>query len=598
MKRAARQFDLHRFTLAAISALVLVLAFTGAVFAQDGQADPPGRAARLAVAEGSVTLQPAGMDAGQGAQASTDWVAAEVNRPLTIDDRLWVDAGSRAEIDAGTAVIRLGAATGFSFVNLDDRAVQMRLAAGTAIIHVRQLLEEQTYEIDTPNLAVTLRRPGTYRIEVNRAGDTTTVKVVDGDALAANATQNFPVARGQEAIFTGFDQLTCRYVSPGQADALEVWSMQRDATYQDSDSRRYVAEDIPGAQDLDSYGEWEDTPEYGYVWTPSDVAADWAPYSTGTWTWVAPWGWTWVDGAIWGYAPFHYGRWANWRGRWRWVPGPHQGRACYAPALVAWAGGEPGVAAWFALGPREPYIPSYHVSAGYLARVNAGALYSPGRVPGRYVNAGIAGAVTAVPHDTFIGGRPIRGPERLSSGRFTLGAVSATPPPIAPIRQSVLGNGRPAFHPASAVLNRPVVARMTPPAPSASFERQRAAVVANGNRALEPAQLQQLSGRAPAERPLPPTGAGAFVPRPEPRPQTPPAAPVSAQRPLPQPAVPRSTVEPRPFTPPEPPTQMSPRIAPAPQMPHPVAPPPPAPAPHAAPAPPPHADNSRSGSHP
>jgi len=219
------------------------------------------------------------------------------------------------------------------------------------------------------------------------------------------------------------------------------------------------------------------------------------------------------------------------------------------------------------------------------------------------VNAGIAGAVTAVPHDTFIGGRPIRGPERLSSGRFTVGAVSATAPAIAPIRQSVLGNGRPAFHPASAVLSRPVVARMTPPAPAASFERQRAAVVANGNRPLEPAQLQQLSasGRAAAERPLPPqAGAGPFSPRPEPRPQIPPAAPMSGQRPLPLPAAPRSNIEPRPFTPPAPPVQMSPRMAPVPQMPHPAPPPPPAAAPrpsappaapHASQAPAPHADN-------
>ena len=35
----------------------------------------------------------------------------------------------------------------------------------------------------------------------------------------------------------------------------------------------------------------------------------------------------------------HYGRWANLRGTWGWVPGPRAARAVYAPALVAFVGG-------------------------------------------------------------------------------------------------------------------------------------------------------------------------------------------------------------------------------------------------------------------
>ena len=68
------------------------------------------------------------------------------------------------------------------------------------------------------------------------------------------------------------------------------------------------------------YGVMVRQPEYGQVWYPQ-VAPDWVPYREGSWAYVAPWGWTWVDSEPWGFAPFHYGRWADIGGRWGWVPG-------------------------------------------------------------------------------------------------------------------------------------------------------------------------------------------------------------------------------------------------------------------------------------
>ncbi|MBV8973769.1 MAG: hypothetical protein JOY74_01500, partial [Sinobacteraceae bacterium] len=111
-----------------ILGLLLLGAATLAARAED--ADPPGRAARLSDAEGSVSLQPAGVQ---------DWTAATLNRPLTTGDRLWSDQGSRAELDLGTAAIRLGSNTGFAFLNLDDRSVQMQLSAGALIVSVRDI---------------------------------------------------------------------------------------------------------------------------------------------------------------------------------------------------------------------------------------------------------------------------------------------------------------------------------------------------------------------------------------------------------------------------------------------------------------------------
>src|SRR5437016_591981 len=119
-----------------------------------------------------------------------------------------------------------------------------------------------------------------------------------------------------------------------------------------------------GVEDLDDYGDWRSSPEYGDVWFPR-VSAGWAPYREGHWAWIDPWGWTWVDDDPWGYAPFHYGRWAAFGGRWGWIPGPVAVRPVYAPALVVFVGGGGFVAggnvAWFAMGPREVYVPSYRV---------------------------------------------------------------------------------------------------------------------------------------------------------------------------------------------------------------------------------------------
>src|SRR5204862_4667529 len=93
----------------------------------------------------------------------------------------------------------------------------------------------------------------------------------------------------------------------------------------------YVSPQMVGYADLDEYGTWQSTPEYGPVWYPTVVAADWAPYRDGYWTNVGGFGFTWVDAAPWGYAPFHYGRWARVGGRWGWCPGTFVARPRWAP---------------------------------------------------------------------------------------------------------------------------------------------------------------------------------------------------------------------------------------------------------------------------
>src|SRR5882762_9018187 len=490
----------------AVLALLALFAL-GAAWAEEE--DPPGRVARLSDVEGSVSLQPAGVQ---------EWAAATLNRPLTTGDKLWTDQNSRAELDIGAAVIRLGATTGFSFLNLDDNTAQMQVTAGALIVRVRHMQGNQTYEVDTPNIALSLQQPGEYRVEVNDAGDTTLVKVSEGQAQAAG--DRLTAAGTQQRVgFTGTDTLSVDRGSLGSPDDLDSWSAGREHQVQDSPSRQYVADDVAGTQDLDNNGRWESTPDYGYVWAPTVVVAGWAPYRFGHWVWIVPWGWTWVDDAPWGYAPFHYGRWVEWNSAWCWVPGPRRLVPVYAPALVAWVGGPAGGVSvafganvgWFPLAPREVYVPGYRVSPTYVRNVNITNttivnntnitnVYQNSVTNIHYVNNKPA-AVTAVPQNVFTSGQRVGGHAvRLPAAVLAGAPVAAAPPALVPTHQSVLGpnTGRAVARPPAALVSRPVVARTPPPRAPVPFERQVQAIQQNGGRPLARAELARLQPATPA----------------------------------------------------------------------------------------------------
>jgi hypothetical protein len=443
--------------------------------------NPPARAAQLSDAEGSVSLEPAG---------TSTWTGAARNRPLTLGDKLWTDRDSRAEIDIGDAVIRLGSTTGFSFLNLDEQTAQMQVTAGTVIVQVDSLASGEQDEIDTPNVALTLQQAGTYRVEVNDSGDTTIVKVAEGAALATGGGQSYPVAAQQSVTFTGTSALAAEYATLGAPDSLDDWSLQRaqQEQQQAAVAQDYVPPDTVGEDDLGSYGGWEETPDWGYAWFPT-VGADWAPYSQGYWVWISPWGWTWVDDEPWGYAPFHYGRWGYRGHRWCWVPGPRGVRPVYSPALVAWVGG-PGVGASVSAGARIGWLP-----------LGPGDRYGARATNARFVNSEVPGAVTVVPRNVFTSAQPV-GSRRLALPQQSIASLRPTTaaPAIAPVRQSVLGvnAGMSVKTPPSAIASRPVVARLAPPRAPVSFASEQAAIRANGGRPLSATQLLRMRPYTPA----------------------------------------------------------------------------------------------------
>jgi hypothetical protein len=520
--------------------------------------DPPARIARLADAEGSVSFQPGGTE---------DWVAATLNRPVTTGDKLWSDQDSRVELQLDGSVLRMSSNTAVSLLNLGDAVTQVQVTAGTLLVHVRRLDDNETYEIDTPNLAFSILRPGVYRVSVDESGNSTTINVRSGQGEVTGGGSAYTVHAEETDVFSGTDQLVEASQPSAPAEAgFDAWSAQRDNRWDRSASARYVDPDVVGYQDLDDQGAWNSTPDYGYVWFPRRVEPGWAPYHTGHWAYIEPWGYTWVDDAPWGFAPFHYGRWVTVNGAWGWVPAPPRRpegviyvRPVYAPALVAWVGVGAGIA-WFALGPREVYVPSYPVSREYVNNVNVSNtvvnrtvinnVYNTTIVNNKtvnvtnltYVNRNVPGAVTATTSQAFTSAQPVsRNIVKVDQHAIATATVRTLAPATVPTKQAVLGPGRAvAAKPPAAVQTRAVVARKAPPPPPPSFERRQAAIVKNAGKPLSIAQAKQLqpssTPKAAAVRIAPPAMPHVAAPS-SAKPATPSAPPPKADRPPPRPAV-------------------------------------------------------------
>ena len=330
--------------------------------AQDASAEDSGvperGVARISVINGEVSVRRG--DSG-------DWVAAAVNAPVMVDDRISSGPGSRAEVQFDSAnLIRVGANAEIRLAQLDYGRYNIQVAHGTVTFRVLRDSRAQV-EVDTPTVSVRPSQIGAYRIYVQDDGETEiTVRAGDVEIYTPRGVETLQA--GQTMLARGDPSNPEFRIVPAIAyDEWDRWNAQRDRELQRSASYRYVPQGVYGAEDLDGYGRWVDVPSYGRVWTPT-VGPDWAPYTDGRWVWEDWYGWTWVSYDPWGWAPFHYGRWfhSNPYG-WCWYPGGI-GVHYWSPALVAFFGfGGGGMDAgfgfgfgnigWVPLAPFEPFHP-------------------------------------------------------------------------------------------------------------------------------------------------------------------------------------------------------------------------------------------------
>ena len=480
---------------------------------QSQQVDPPSRIARLAYLSGEVSFSPAG---------ENDWAQAHRNRPMATGDKLYTNNG-RAELAIGTSSILLDARSNMDFLTLNDQMTQVELTQGSLNINVRKLRGGEVYEVDTPTIAFVADQVGDYRIDVDPNGQATTVSVRrgSGDAIGEGGNR-VRIDEGQRVVFNDPQLSNYQTVDLRGNDSFDSYCHERVARYERAPARRYVSEEVVGYEDLDEYGSWDEAPEYGHVWYPSGVAADWAPYHDGSWAWQDPYGWTWVDNSPWGFAPFHYGRWAYVGSRWGWVPGPIDVRPVYAPALVAFVGGGGfgvsvsvggGPIGWFPLGPRDVYFPSYRVGRDYFRSVNISntvvnntvinnyyGQYSSGNVnyaSMNFANRSAPRAITAVPATAFASGRPVAASAIAVNRAQLANARIMSRATVAPTAASLVAGRARATPPPATAMNRQVVAANRPAPVPAPFARRQALLQKNPGQPLTTAQLRTVAAARP-----------------------------------------------------------------------------------------------------
>jgi hypothetical protein len=457
------------------SLLVLIFLFAIPALAQ---VEPSARVGRVSLVSGTLAFYGPG---------DTDWSAAKVNLPVAVGAWLATDPQSHAGMRVGTDSIDLSNDTQLNFAELRDRVMQIALTHGRIDLHLRSLEKDETAEIDVMRGGVWLLQPGVYDIDTGGPDQPTRITVFEGSARFAGRGIDTVVDAGQVLVLSGSDTLSAA-VERAAPDEFVRWCRSHDYDEKRLAASHHVSAATTGYEELDSYGEWAAVPTYGEVWFPKSVSGGWAPYREGRWVWIEPWGWHWVDDEPWGFAPFHYGRWARVDARWAWVPGEFAPEPVYAPALVAFIpppaiavsvlvpidAGQP--VGWFPLAPDEVYWPAYTRDQTYIRNVNItnvnitkintiiAAQPATADPPPQVINQQFANraAATVVPARVLVeSGRVAPAAVAVPPQVLQQAAVSIRPPPVV---------ARPAAPAPTPLAAPPSPARHeTPPAPSGAM---------------------------------------------------------------------------------------------------------------------------------
>jgi hypothetical protein len=300
--------------------------------------DVKARVVRISLMAGEVNLKRNG---------NQDFEPARLNYPLVEGDIVATDNNSRLEIQVDARnFIRLAANSTLRIVTLRDEGIALSVVEGTVTVRLAKFDRKTEYfEVDAPQTTLAAEKEGLYRVDVPREGRVRLTVRDGGSARIYSDTSGFALRDGRSAelVVNGDNSGDWEFLAAAPRDAIDHWINEREqhlAQKLKSDVK-YFDEYVWGAEDLDAYGDWSYTGDYGWTWRPrsntTSVFSDWAPYRYGHWTWCPPYGWTWVGYEPWGWAPYHYGRWVYYNNYWVWCPRSkfYGNRSWWRPALVA-----------------------------------------------------------------------------------------------------------------------------------------------------------------------------------------------------------------------------------------------------------------------
>ena len=413
-------------------------------------------AARIQRVDGEVAFNDS-LPNSNATDTNVEWIAATPNQPFSVGDRIYARNNSHASLAfSGRNFARLSPNTSLDVVSLEDRRTQLALRDGSAMFEVGYLAPNELFEVATPQGAVNFDQPGLYNVGFDNNGGVL-VSVLSGLAQVVGLAGSGQINKGEMLTLVGQTAAAVALSRlNGQDAANQVDDYYRyqypnsyDGRYNNYDaylsdpyyydpyrrnaSYQYASSTIPGINDLDYYGDWQNVVGYGNAWRPR-VDSGWVPYQQGQWTNDYPYGPTWVSSEPWGYAPYHYGRWANVSNQWHWIPDGVNTTPAYAPALVGFVNLNDGnQIGWVPLGPGDTYAPRYYDAnwqPRYLTRANI--------MPGQLMNFGIPGAVTVVPVDAW--GRAIdpRNIRRIDSRTLVSLRPTLDPLTLTPLRNAVI----------------------------------------------------------------------------------------------------------------------------------------------------------------
>jgi FecR protein len=355
----------HRFFLSLVCLLL-----TGACLPL-AKAQSSTGVVRLSYTQGQVSIL-------QGDE--TQFEQAQANMPLLAGYSIETGHDGQAELEfLDGSVARLTPQSRLQLIALPGRdtrgeTTDMELVSGLGYFELNTQYG-QSYRVRFHGATANPEQNSIFRVSLDRAPEL----AVFAGTVHAKAANGFDQSLNQGSMvqLPSEDDSGVQVAQRLRQDSWDQWNQDRDdqiareAQEQTSARESAGAQNEPGWNDLDYYGDWYPVEGYGNVWAPNNVPAGWDPYANGYWANYPGWGYTWISAYPWGWLPYNCGAWNYWNSfGWGWIPG--QCGLGWQSTIVIWNhpnGYRP---------PPRP-IPGGHANQpAQLVAVNRGPVLNPG----------------------------------------------------------------------------------------------------------------------------------------------------------------------------------------------------------------------------